>query len=148
MNWFPDVPVGLSDHSLNNNACLAATALGACILERHFTDSKYRPGPDVICSMDPAELSSLIQGSKEIFQMRGGHKAALQAEQVTIDFAFATVVAIRDIQEGEPFTTDNIWVKRPGTGEIPAEYYEQCIGQTSPRFIPSGEHLQQSDVQL
>ena len=148
MNWFPDVPVGLSDHSLNNNACLAATALGACILERHFTDSKYRPGPDVICSMDPAELSSLIQGSKEIFQMRGGHKAALQAEQVTIDFAFATVVAIRDIQEGEPFTTDNIWVKRPGTGEIPAEYYEQCIGQTSPRFISSGEHLQQSDVQL
>lgn len=148
MNWFPDVPVGLSDHSLNNNACLAATALGACILERHFTDSKYRPGPDVICSMDPAELSSLIQGSKEIFQMRGGHKTALQAEQVTIDFAFATVVAIRDIQEGEPFTTDNIWVKRPGTGEIPAEYYEQCIGQTSPRFIPSGEHLQQSDVQL
>lgn len=147
MNWFPDVPVGLSDHSLNNNACLAATALGACILERHFTDSKYRPGPDVICSMDPAELSSLIQGSKEIFQMRGGHKAALQAEQVTIDFAFATVVAIRDIQKGEPFTTDNIWVKRPGTGEIPAEYYKQCIGQTSPRFIPSGEHLQQSDVQ-
>ena len=148
MQQFPDIPVGLSDHSLNNNACLAATALGASILERHFTDSKYRPGPDIICSMDPAELSTLIQGSKEIFQMRGGCKAPLQAEQVTIDFAFATVVAIKDIHAGEAFTEDNIWVKRPGTGDIPAEQYKQCIGQISRRDIPCGEHLRCSDVQL
>ncbi|MDD5999189.1 MAG: N-acetylneuraminate synthase family protein [Lachnospiraceae bacterium] len=148
MNQFPDVPIGLSDHSLNNNACLAATALGASILERHFTDSMYRTGPDISCSMDPVALSSLIQGSKEIFHMRGGFKHALPEEQVTIDFAFATVVAIKDIARGESFTQDNIWVKRPGTGEIRAEYYNQCIGQTATRDIQSGEHLLHSDVRL
>lgn len=146
MEAFPGVPVGLSDHSLNNNACLAATALGACILERHFTDSMYRPGPDISCSMDPAALSSLIQGSKEIFKMRGGKKQALSEEQVTIDFAFATVVAIKDIAPGEVFTKDNLWVKRPGTGEIPAEFYKQCLGQTATRPIALGEHLKRTDL--
>ncbi len=146
MHAFPGVPVGLSDHSLNNNACLAATALGACILERHFTDSMYRPGPDISCSMDPAALAALIQGSKEIYKMRGGKKQALKEEQVTIDFAFATVVAIKDIAVGEPFTKDNLWVKRPGTGEIPAEQYNACLGQIAKRPIASGEHLLKSDI--
>lgn len=146
MAAFPDVPIGLSDHSLNNNACLAATALGASILERHFTDSMYRPGPDIICSMDPSALSSLIQSSKEIFQMRGGKKQALSEEQVTIDFAFATVVAIKDIAPGEAFTKENLWVKRPGTGEVPAELYKHCLGKTANRSILAGEHLVRADV--
>lgn len=145
---FPNAVIGLSDHSLNNNACLAATALGACILERHFTDSKYRPGPDIICSMDPQELSALIQGSHEIFQMRGGTKNPLPEEQVTIDFAYATVVAIKDIAAGEAYSMDNLWVKRPGTGEILAEHFEQCIGQIAVRDIASGEHLTLADVSL
>lgn len=148
MNRYPNIPIGLSDHSLNNNACLAATALGASILERHFTDSMYRPGPDISCSMDPAALSSLIQGSQEIFKMRGGAKQALPEEQVTIDFAFATVVATKDIQEGEAFTKDNLWVKRPGTGAITAEFYPQCLGQICRRPIRNGEHLLKSDVTL
>ena len=148
MDEFPDIPVGLSDHSLNNNACFAATALGASLLERHFTDSMYRPGPDIICSMDPIALSELIQGSTEIFQMRGGEKQPLKEEQVTIDFAYATVVAIKDINDGDEFTEENIWVKRPGTGEIVAEYFEECIGQKANRNIRCGEHLQKSDVVL
>ncbi len=143
---FPDAVVGLSDHSLNNNACLAATALGACILERHFTDSKYRPGPDIICSMDGAEMAELIQSSHEIFQMRGGKKTALKEEQVTIDFAFATVVAIADIQAGEPFTMENIWVKRPGTGEIKAVDFERLLGKTASKDIKNGEQLGWKDV--
>lgn len=148
MDEFPDIPIGLSDHSLNNNACLAATALGASLLERHFTDSMYRPGPDIICSMDPVALSELIQYSNEIFKMRGGEKRPLQEEQVTIDFAYATVVAIKDINNGEEFTEENLWVKRPGTGEIVAEYFEECIGQKANRNIKCGEHLQKSDVVL
>lgn len=146
MQRFPNIPIGLSDHSLNNNACLAATALGASILERHFTDSMYREGPDIICSMDPVALSELVHSTKEIFQMRGGVKAPLPEEQVTIDFAYATVVAIKDIEPGEPFTKENIWVKRPGTGEIPAEYFDTCLGQQSNRLIKSGEHLTKTDV--
>lgn len=148
MQAFPNIPVGLSDHSLNNNACLAATALGACILERHFTDSMYRPGPDISCSMDPVALSTLIQGSKEIFLMRGGQKKALAEEQVTIDFAFATVVAIKDIAPGETFTKENLWVKRPGTGEIPAEYFNHCLGNVAKRAIATGEHLTKEDVPM
>ncbi|MBS6465644.1 MAG: N-acetylneuraminate synthase [Clostridium sp.] len=143
---FPNAVVGLSDHSLNNNACLAATALGACILERHFTDSKYRPGPDIICSMDGAEMAELIQSSREIFQMRGGEKAALKEEQVTIDFAFATVVAITDIHAGEPFTMENIWVKRPGTGEIKAVDFESLLGKKANKNIKNGEQLSWKDV--
>ena len=128
---FPDAVIGLSDHSLNNNACLAAVALGASILERHFTDTKDRLGPDIICSMTPEEMSNLIQSVKEIAQMRGGHKEAAKEEQVTIDFAFATVVTIKDISEGEMFTDKNIWVKRPGTGEIKAIDYEEILGKIS-----------------
>ena len=143
---FPNAVIGLSDHSLNNNACLAATALGACILERHFTDSKYRPGPDIICSMDGAEMAELIQSSREIFQMRGGEKAALKEEQVTIDFAFATVVAIADIHAGEPFTMENIWVKRPGTGEIKAVDFESLLGKKANKNIKNGEQLSWKDV--
>ena len=148
MDEFPNIPIGLSDHSLNNNACLAATAMGASLLERHFTDSMYRPGPDIICSMDPVALSELIQGSKEIFKMRGGEKKPLEEEQVTIDFAYATVVAIKDIKKGEKFSEKNIWVKRPGTGEILAEHFEDCIGQTANRNISQGQHLNKNDVQI
>ena len=110
---FPNAIIGLSDHTVNNNACLAATALGACVLERHFTDTKKRVGPDIICSVDEKELKNLIIGTKEIFEMRGGTKEVLKEEQVTIDFAYATVVSIKKIKKGEKFTKDNIWVKRP-----------------------------------
>ena len=146
LDEFPNVPIGLSDHSLNNNACLAATALGASLLERHFTDSMYRPGPDIICSMDPISLSELIQGSNEIFKMRGGVKKPLEEEQVTIDFAYATVVAIKNIKKGDTFNEENIWVKRPGTGEILAENFEDCLGQKAKRDICSGQHLLKDDV--
>lgn len=143
---FPNAVIGLSDHTVNNNACLAAVALGASILERHFTDSMDRPGPDIVCSMDPNSLHELIQGSREIFQMRGGKKEAAAEEQVTIDFAFSTVVAIADIEEGQAFTKDNIWVKRPGTGEIQAEHYNDVIGKIATRSILKEDHVKWSDL--
>jgi N-acetylneuraminate synthase len=144
---FPNAVIGLSDHTVNNNACLAATALGASILERQFTDSKDRKGPDIVCSMDPKELRELIQGSAEIAQMRGGKKEAAKEEQVTIDFAFATVVAIKDIKAGEVLTKENIWVKRPGTGEIKAEHFNSLLGKRAKRDISYDEHLKWEDVE-
>lgn len=126
---FPDKVFGLSDHTLNNHACLAAVALGASVLERHFTDHKARSGPDIVCSMDENECAALIQGSREIWTMRGGEKKAAAEEKVTIDFAFATVCTTKPIKKGELFTTDNIWVKRPGTGEILAEFYPAVLGK-------------------
>jgi len=145
---FPNAVVGLSDHTLNNNACLAATAIGASILERHFTDSKKRTGPDIICSMDPEELHQLINGSREISKMRGGKKEAAQEEKVTIDFAFATVVATKSIKKGEALTKENIWVKRPGTGEIKAEHYNTLLGKITSKDIFEDEHLLWSDIHV
>ncbi|MBQ8819816.1 N-acetylneuraminate synthase [Campylobacter sp.] len=143
---FPNAIVGLSDHTTNNLACFAATALGACILERHFTDSMDRPGPDIVNSMDPTALKELIMGSKEISLMRGGKKEAAKEEQVTIDFAFATVVSIKDIKKGDIFTKDNLWVKRPGTGEILAQSYNEILGKEATRDIPFDTHLSWKDI--
>ena len=145
---FPEVPFGLSDHTLNNNACLGAVALGASILERHFTDHKQRTGPDIVCSMDEAECAALIESSTEIWQMRGGVKAPAAEEQVTIDFAFATVCTIAPVQKGERFTEKNIWVKRPGTGEIPAEEFDSILGKIAARDIEADEQILQTDVLL
>lgn len=142
---FPGIPVGLSDHTVSNHACFAAVALGASILERHFTDHMQRTGPDIVCSMDEHETQELIKGSNLIFQMSGGRKEPAKEEQVTIDFAFATVVAIQDIQEGEELTKENIWVKRPGTGEIPAEHFKSLLGKRSNKFIAKDVHLGYSD---
>ena len=141
MDAFPNIPIGLSDHTLNNTACISAIALGAKLVERHFTDIKQRKGPDVICSMDEQELKELLQAAKEVPQMLGGKKEAAAEEQVTIDFAFATVVTIKPIKAGEHFTTENIWVKRPGTGEILAEEYESLLGKRATIDI-------ENDVQL
>ncbi len=147
MTAFSGVPIGLSDHTLNNNACIAAMALGAALVERHFTDRMERPGPDVVCSMDEQALKELLTAAREIPSMLGGHKAALQEEQVTIDFAFATAVTIRPVRAGEPFTRENLWVKRPGTGEIPAEEYEQLLGRRAACDIDTDTQLKRIMIQ-
>ena len=143
---FPEAVVGLSDHTTSNLACLGAVALGASIIERHFTDRMDREGPDIINSMDPVALEELIAGSQEVAKMRGGTKEAAKEEQVTIDFAFATVVAIKDIKEEEVLTEDNIWVKRPGTGEIMAEHYTDLLGKKVNKNINNDTHLSMSDI--
>lgn len=143
---FPEKVFGLSDHTLNNNACLGAVALGASILERHFTDHMNRTGPDIVCSMDEQTTRDLIIGSKEIALMRGGTKKPADEEQVTIDFAFATVCAIRPIQKGETFTKENIWVKRPGTGKILAEHFNSILGKTATRSIENDEQLTWDEI--
>lgn len=142
---FPDKVFGLSDHTLNNNACLGAVALGANILERHFTDHMQRSGPDIVCSMDEQACGELIKSSNEMWHMRGGTKKPALEEQVTIDFAFATVCSIKSIQKGELFTIDNIWVKRPGTGGILAEQYESIIGKVATKAINEDVQLEESD---
>jgi N-acetylneuraminate synthase len=144
---FPDKVFGLSDHTLNNNACLGAVALGASILERHFTDHMQRTGPDIVCSMDEKACSELIVSSNEIWQMRGGTKEPANEEQVTIDFAFATVCSIATIQKGEKLSKENIWVKRPGTGKILAEQYNDLLGKTATRTIENDEQLDFNDFE-
>ena len=143
---FPDSIIGLSDHTTSNLACFGAVALGASILERHFTDSMDRNGPDIVNSMDPEALKELIIGSIELAKMRGGKKEAAKEEQVTINFAFATVVTIKPIKKGGLFTKENIWVKRPGTGEINAENFANILGEVAMRDIDIDKHVSWSDI--
>lgn len=144
---FPDAVIGLSDHTLDNYACLGAVALGASILERHFTDHMQRPGPDIICSMNPETFKELKQGSHALKLARGGHKDTIVAgEKPTKDFAFASVVADKDIKQGETLSADNLWVKRPGNGDFKAEDYESLFGKTAAYDIQKGKQLKFSDV--
>lgn len=141
MKAFPGVPIGLSDHTLTNTACIAAMALGATVVERHFIDMMTRPGPDVVCSMDEQRCRELIEAAHDVPKMLGGKKEAAKEEQVTIDFAFATVVTIKPIKAGEIFTRDNLWVKRPGTGEILSEKYEDILGKKAAVNIDNDTQL-------
>jgi sialic acid synthase SpsE len=143
---FPGIPIGLSDHSLNIWTCLGAVALGACILEKHFTVSRTWPGPDVPLSIEPRELADLIAGSNAIWQARGGFKTILPEERSVIDFAYATVVSIKPIQKGEVFNLDNIWVKRPGTGSIKADRLQEVLGKVATRDLAADTHIQRVDI--
>ena len=145
---FPDAVIGLSDHTTSNYPCLGSVALGASLLERHFTDRMDRPGPDIVCSMDPVALKELIEGSKIIFAARGGKKGPVEAEVPTIAFAFASVVAIRDISSGQKLTEENIWVKRPGGGDFTVLDYELLLGKTAATSIRRGFQIKKTDVKL
>ena len=147
MTAFPKCPVGLSDHTINNLAAYSALALGAQLIERHFTDTKERLGPDIICSMDEGELEQLIEAASKIPLMLGGHKEPLREEKVTIDFAYASVVTIKSIQKGEIFTKENLWVKRPGTGEFLADSYKSLLGKKAACDISTDVQLTKAMVE-
>jgi len=143
---FPDAVFGLSDHTESNTACLGAVALGASVVERHFTDTKERQGPDIVCSMDKADLARLLVESREMYLCRGGGKGPVREEQPTIDFAYASVVTTRPVDRGEAFTEKNLWVKRPGTGELLAEAYSTVLGRVATRDIAANQLLRRADV--
>ena len=143
---FPDAVLGLSDHSVGNFTCYAAVPLGASLREKHFTADLSWPGPDIEISIDSAELHELIEGTKAIHAALGGAKTILPDEQKTIDFAYACVVTTSDITEGEELTRDNVWVKRPGTGEIKARDYEQVLGRKARHPLSRNSQVKWSDL--
>lgn len=145
-NEFPDAVLGLSDHTLTNYTCIAAVALGASILERHFTSDKSWPGPDINISMNPTELRDLVSGSLAVHQALGGTKQILPEEQPTIDFAYASVVTINPILKGERLTMDNVWVKRPGTGSILAVDFARVLSTTAKRDLPTNTQVSWDDI--
>ncbi len=126
---FPSAVVGFSDHSIGPEMALASVALGASILERHFTDTRYRPGPDVSCSMDPAELRHLIDRSKEIWIAANNEKMRSGPEEAVYRFARASVVADRDLPAGHVIAESDIWARRPGSGPIPGYEFDNVVGK-------------------
>ena len=144
---FPDAVVGLSDHSMGNYTCFGAIPLGASILEKHYTADKTWDGPDIPISIDPIELRDLIEGSRAIHEALGGTKTILPEEQPTIDFAYASVVTIAPMKKGEKFSSHNIWVKRPGTGELRASHFSDVLGKCAANDLDADAQLKWEDIQ-
>lgn len=143
---FPNILIGLSDHSRDNLIALASVPMGASIIERHFVDNKKRKGPDISSSMDFNDLKDLILKSENIFSALKEKKGILIREKNVAKFAFASVVSIKNITKGEKLDYKNIWVKRPGTGYYLAKDYEGLIGKISKNNISANTQIKKSDV--
>lgn len=143
---FPKAVVGFSDHSIGPEMALASVALGASILERHYTDSRYRKGPDIINSMDPAELRFLIDRSKEIWIAANNPKQRTAPEEDVYRFARGSVVADADLAEGHVITEADIWARRPGSGEIPAYDFDKVVGKRLTRSVTRNTQLKWEDL--
>ena len=146
---FKKAVIGYSDHTINNNACISAMALGASIVERHFTDTKKRNGPDIVNSMNPKELKKLSSAAQEIFLMKKNNIKGLVSKEIGVSkFAFATIVAIKNIKKGEKLSMKNIWAKRPGTGKILASKMNKIIGLTAKKDISKDTHISYKQLKL
>jgi len=144
---FPDAVIGFSDHTVDNFTSYGALALGAKIIERHYVKDINSRGPDVSCSMSPRDLKNLINASLTIYKaMQLKEKKPLKGEQKTIDFAFASVVSIKDICVGEKLNEKNIWVKRPGKGDYLAKDYFKLLGKKVKKKILSGTYIKKSSI--
>ena len=144
---YPETIIGLSDHTLTSYACFGALALGASIIERHFTDTKERPGPDISCSMTPEELKDIIKASKILVQQRFGSKEfQIPEEDSTREFAFASVVSTISINKGDTFSNENLTVKRPGTGDFHSSNLQVLFGKKAKRSIPQNTQIKKDDV--
>jgi N-acetylneuraminate synthase len=143
---FPKAVIGFSDHSIGPEMAIASVALGACILERHFTDTRYRNGPDIPCSMDPAELRFLIDRSKEIHIALHNPKVRTAPEEDVYRFARGSIVADKDLPAGHVIAEADIWARRPGSGEISVQYFDRLIGARTRSALKRNQQLKWTDL--
>ena len=127
--------IGYSDHSIGNTIPIAALALGAKIIEKHFVIDKNRKGPDVICSMDKTELKDLIAASIKIHEAFSSDKEIISEEDKTRKFAFHSVVSKIDINKNEILSWKNLTTKRPGIGDFPSYKIYDLIGKKAKKYI-------------
>jgi N-acetylneuraminate synthase len=132
------VPVGFSDHTLGIEVALAAAALGACIIEKHFTLDRTLPGPDHRCSLQPDELVTLVDGIRKVeLALGSGDKEPAASEADVASVARKSIVAAGDIPEGSTVTAEMLTLKRPGTG-LPPRMSSFLIGRMARHDIPAG----------
>lgn len=132
-------PVGYSDHTVGIEVPIAAAALGAVVIEKHFTLDKQLPGPDHKASLEPDELAHMVQAIRNIEKSLGdGKKKRMHSEEKNCKAARKSIVAKRDIKAGEIFSEDSITVKRPGNGISPMKWYA-LIGQAAQRDYKEDE---------
>lgn len=137
------VAVGYSDHTLGIEVPIAATALGATVIEKHFTLDRTLPGPDHAASLEPDELTSMVQAIRTVEAAIAGDgiKRPSASEIGNRPIARKSIVARRDITPGERFTTENLAVKRPGTGMSPMQW-DYVIGRLATRAFAADEMIE------
>ena len=149
-----DVNVGYSDHTLGLTIPIAAVAMGAKVLEKHFTLDKNMEGPDHRASLDPTELKDMVVAIRDIERAIGDkEKRASPSETKNISIVRRSIVAAKEIKKGETFTVDNLTTKRPGTGLNPMLWYrilgtiahkdfpEDSLIEVENEGLPSGRYL-------
>lgn len=136
-----DVQVGYSDHTQGIEVPIAAVALGASVIEKHFTLDKNMEGPDHKASLEPDELKAMVCAIRNVEQTLGsGHKTISESERKNIEIARKSIVAACPIKKGEMFTEENLTVKRPGTGISPMRWNE-IVGQTARKDFEEEEMI-------
>jgi len=143
---FPNLLVGFSDHSQGNTAAIMATGLGAKIFEKHFTLSHDLEGPDHWFSLDPAELHGWVKAIRDSHNMLGSGIVAPTHEELKMRvLARRSIVALRDINEGDLIENTNVGLRRPGSGLAP-EFLIEVLGRKTNRFIAKGQKLDWCDL--
>lgn len=136
------VPIGYSDHTQGIEVPIAAAALGAAVIEKHFTLDKNMEGPDHKTSLEPDELQAMVRAIRNIENALGdGQKGPSASEKRNIDIVRKSIVAKCDIEAGQVFTEDNLTTKRPGSGICPMQW-EQVIGQRAKRKFNADELIE------
>lgn len=141
------LPVGLSDHTLTPYACYAAAALGARVLEKHFTFSRLMYGSDAAHSLEPCELADMVQGVRAIEAMLGSpvDKSDVSRFGQMKQIFEKSLVSLAFIPGGAQLTSQLVGVKKPGTG-IPAARFDEIMGKKAARDIPAGRLLSEEDI--
>lgn len=142
------VPIGLSDHSVGIYTALGAVALGACIIEKHFSLDRTLPGPDHKSSIEPEELRELARGARAVWQARGAERAIFPEEREIVAWARESVVSIKPIAKGMVIGAEMVAVKRPspGLGAIPAKELEAVIGRVATADIAADRQILWAEV--
>ncbi len=143
---FPNIPIGLSDHTSDLLSSIIGISLGAKIIEKHFVHNKSINGPDISASIDEKQLKNLIETSLRIKKQMKGSKTILDDEQVTRNFSYSSVVSLKKIYKGQKLTKNNIWVKRPGTGYFKSNMLNQLYGRTAKRNIKANYQIKKNDI--
>lgn len=138
-------PIGLSDHTTGTAVALAAVALGACLIEKHFTMSRALPGPDHLASLEPAELAALIRGIRDVERAIGSpRKAPTASEELNRQIMRRSLVTRSSISAGEEITRDMIDALRPAMGISPM-LVDHVVGRRAAKDLPAGHLFAWSD---
>ena len=137
------LPIGYSDHTLGIEVPIAAVALGATVIEKHFTLDKTLPGPDHKASLEPDELKAMVSAIRNIEKAIGGSglKEVSKSEEKNKPIARKSIVATTDIKKGDIFTPENLTVKRPGSGISPMQW-DEVIGKEAKRDFQEDELIE------